>query len=242
MNYLQTTDLKYVYSTILEDGFIFYRIKSASNRVMKDQSNEAFTPEQAVESIKHFMAHNRGYFTIVLRPGPRPATSRAKDTEREFYVSNVEKVSGDKAGAGIGGLSGGMDSFTMIGKVMELQDKITNRDLEHNTRLLEKERELMQLSQAVANSKNNDALIQMGAQILGQMFGAGGANMGINGLGDAPMEPETVEGDQKARINRAVVKLIELDQDFAENIEALAELAEKNRTLYDQGVSMIKNF
>jgi cell division protein FtsB len=68
-------------------------------------------------------------------------------------------------------------------------------------------------------------------------FPAGGSP-GINGIGQT-MEKENDNND-KTRVIAAINKLVAIDKDFADNIEKLAQLAEKSPETYNQAVSMLK--
>jgi hypothetical protein len=97
----------------------------------------------------------------------------------------------------------------------------------------------------------NDALMQTAISALGGMFG-GGQNIGVSGFETTEIEQptqkinnthttENIMDDKRKKINNAVVRLMDGDSEFAENISKLADLCENNPMIYKMAISRLEN-
>jgi TolA-binding protein len=246
MMYSNSTDIEYVFDVMISDGFRFFKIINASGNVQMDQSNPGVSPEQAVNSLKHFLLHNRGLFTVVLRDKAK-ASPGSGNNNRTFYISNTQSVpisgTGTEKNIPIGSMYGN-DAIGLHEKISQLQDRIVQMNIEHQEKLLSKERELMNLQMQMKSQSEQDTILGLGAGILKDMFSGGGQNVGLQGIGDEPLEDVAVKTSSEfsPEITSAVKRLAKADPDLGQNLTSLADLAEKNKTMYNQGVAMIKGF
>ena len=63
----------------------------------------------------------------------------------------------------------------------------------------------------------------------------------INGTGSESYDTTTAASPQKEKIIQAVNKLMAIDDNFADNITKLAELAEKSPAIYQQAQTMLNS-
>lgn len=148
-----------------------------------------------------------------------------------------------------GGMMGGVGLDKYLGekdRIMELQLRI--QQLEMDKKYLEEklERREAELRREYEGQLSSEAKIQGIIQnVLPTLMNGITGNAPLNGIPQtqtAKEENRPMENDknnQQQRIIASVNKLIKLDDNFAENIEKLAALREKNPTMYETAVKML---
>jgi len=146
-----------------------------------------------------------------------------------------------------GGMMGGVGLDRYLGekdRIMELQLKI--QQLEMDKKYLEEklERREAELRREYEGQLSSEAKIQGIIQnVLPTFMNGFTGNAPISGIPKAQEENKPMENNNKdnqtQRIISSVNKLIKLDDNFAENIEKLAALRERNPLLYEQAVKML---
>lgn len=145
-----------------------------------------------------------------------------------------------------GGMMGGVGLDRYLGekdRIMELQLKI--QQLEMDKRYLEEklERREAELRREYEGQLSSEAKIQGIIQnVLPTFMNGFTGNAPMNGIPVATEETKPMENtkdNQTQRIISSVNKLIKLDDNFASNIEKLADLRERNPAMYEQAVKML---
>jgi hypothetical protein len=145
-----------------------------------------------------------------------------------------------------GGMMGGVGLDRYLGekdRIMELQLKI--QQLEMDKRYLEEklERREAELRREYEGQLSSEAKIQGIIQnVLPTFMNGFTGNAPLNGIPATETENKPMENtkdNQTQRIISSVNKLIKLDDNFAENIEKLAALRERNPVMYEQAVKML---
>lgn len=148
-----------------------------------------------------------------------------------------------------GGMMGGVGLDRYLGekdKIMELQLRI--QQLEMDKKYLEEklERRESELRREYESQLNSEAKIQgIINNVLPTFMNGFAGNAPMNGIPQVQEQPKTMENTNKStqeqRIIAAVNKLIKSDPNFAENIEKLAALRDKNPVTYDTAVKMLNS-
>ena len=145
-----------------------------------------------------------------------------------------------------GGMMGGVGLDRYLSekdRIMELQLRI--QQLEMDKRYLEEklERREAELKREFDSQLSSEAKIQgIINNVLPTFMNGFAGNAPMNGIPRTQERPKTMENNkdsQQQRIITAVNKLIKSDPNFAENIEKLAALREKNPMTYDTAVKML---
>jgi len=144
-----------------------------------------------------------------------------------------------------------MDMMAIIRAKDEKIDSLQSEMFANMMAAMTKQHELQlkNLEQSYAKADDgNDALMQTAISALSGMFG-GGANIGVSGLDTVTPEIQETQihkttennmvDDKRKKINNAVVRLIEGDLDFAENISKLADLCENNPMIYKMAIQRL---
>jgi predicted O-linked N-acetylglucosamine transferase (SPINDLY family) len=153
----------------------------------------------------------------------------------------------------------GMDIYSGYFRAVDIPTYLAIKDqiMELRLQLLSKENEIARLQdrledlqrkheQDLASAKNPQELIkQVAPSILGAVQGLDLSSFGkkpqapMNGVDT--MEKPTNTQNKQALMVQAVNKLINLDPNFSDNICKLAELAERNPTVYKMAVNQLNS-
>lgn len=229
---------EYILNEAQREGYKFFCIYNASGECVKDQQNANYTPDQAKEDIERFFKHNTGIYRIEFRKAPKRNTNSQKFS---FTVDLQEETEQPQQ---IGNIPG-MSESTLFDMLREKDQTISNLQSQLNTQAIqglqarnELQMDLLRKELKEGQDKSGEMMMQA-IQALNGMFGS--SNIGLTGLEqEAPtMEAQT---DEKTAINKAVVKLIRLDKNFAANVSKLAKLAEEKPDIYKMAVSQLSNF
>lgn len=125
---------------------------------------------------------------------------------------------------------------------MELEMKMQNMQAMHD-------REMDRVKQDHEKAMSSESRIQGIVGQIAPMFGfGGGAINGISGVDTAELNEvinklstENTMDTQKERVIKAVNTLLQLDTNFAENLEKLANLAKTKPEVYKQAVNILKS-
>jgi hypothetical protein len=232
----------YIYKLMRDENRPYFIITDQKDNQLRTHLDNP-NVENAIEQIQEFLKYNEGVFTICMRTTPKPVNGRDKGLVYTFsnsLLSNELKENPVKNPVtGIGSpfpSPAAMYGFDPLQKVMELMQE-NNRLQQEN--IAEKFRNDLKAMEERLSSKDGDSAFQQTAiNTLAGLFAPGmGAKVGLAGFGDQPLPAD----DAKAKINSAVVRLIKLDPNFAQNISKLADLAEKSPTIYKMAISHLNS-
>jgi len=242
---MNLTNIKYLYDLIDKDSFVYFTIYDSKGSIMRDQCNEAYSVSDAKEDLEQFLGNNSGIFRVEFRKtkGNSPTTKNYS-----FTIDNQMKE--QREDVGMGSPFMGSDQSSIIAAKDEKIDNLRNQILADSMANMNRIHELQieSVKREFKNSDgNNDALIQAAMSAITGMFG--GQSIGVSGLGsvEAPTEiltktNETKMTDTNKIINSSVVRLISNDPNFAEHIQALANLSESNPLVYNMAIAKLKDF
>lgn len=242
---MNLTTKDYVFDQITKNGFTYYAIYDHKGNITRNQTNDNFRPQDAIEDLTSFFNNNSGLFKLVFRNGktiPRAGSGAYLYT---FYVQNNGQM---VQGIGSNGQPQIADSYGMLGMVRELQARTEQQSKENFAQMIagiEKQNELQiqLLKEQMKNKGGNDdtVLLQTITTALGSIFGGG--SMAMTGFNDAPPADQKISVDQdtKVRINRAITRLLAVDPNFANHIEKLADMAESNKPMYDTALQILNS-
>ena len=233
---MNKTSKEYILSEAEKEGYKFFSIYNASGDIVKDQQNSNYSPSQAREDIERFFKHNTGIYRIEFR---KAAKRTAAGQRYSFTVDITDEQPEPK---GFNGIPGGIGESNLFDLIREKDQEIRRLQSELNTQAIsgiqksnDLQMELLRKEMAESKDKTGEMLMQI-IPALNGMFGS--TNIGVTGLDEVEAPPQTGEKEQ---INKAVVKLMRLDSNFANNISKLAELADKKPDLYKMAVTQLSN-
>ena len=243
---MNLTNIKYLYELMDKEGFTYFTIYDSKGSPMRDQCNESYSVEDAKADLNQFLEYNSGVFRVEFR------RTKANTTSTKNYSFTIDNMLRDKEDSiqGIGNLDAGTNYMSVIQakdeKIDKLQSEMFANMISGMNRHHELQMEMLRKEMKNADG-NNDALMNTAIQALSGMFG--GPSIGLSGI-DTIEQPtitnnninntDNMVDDSKKKINNAVVRLINNDQDFANNITKLADLCEGNPLIYKMAISKLE--
>jgi len=201
-------------------------------------------------------AGDGSYRVVLYKTNGLKANGQPKEEGFEYEVIKSASLQDDKPQQK--GMMG-MDFNSGYMGAVDMPTHLASKDqiMELRLQLLSKENEIARLQdriedlqrkheQDLASAKNPQELIkQVAPSILGAVQGLDLSSFGkkpqapMNGVDT--MEKPTNTQDKQALMVQAVNKLINLDPNFSQNICKLAELAERNPTVYKMAVNQLNS-
>lgn len=244
---MQSTNIQFIYHIIEKEQLPYFTIYNVNGATVYDYRDEDATPETARDALDVFLDMNKGVWKIKFRKTVKPPTGRAMHN----YTYNINNMdSSHKKEQPVHGFadSGSSDDrfYQMLTGVLEENKQLrenklvdTLNHLQENNRL---QMELLQAQMKAEASKKDDSTTQLAIGALSALFGGGLGNQhGLAGFGDQPVAGDYSPAKLTA-IEKAVQELMDIDPNFSENIQKLANLAKNNKAVYDMAISQLKNF
>lgn len=240
---MNITNIKYLYDLISKENFIYFTIYDSKGSPMREQLNDEYTASDAISDLANFLEHNFGVFRIEFR---RTKNITASTKIFSYTIENSKMPESENQS--IGSFDSSNDYLSIIREKDEKIENLRGQMMSELIASLNKQHELQidLIKQSMdKKSDNNDAMIASAIGALSNIFG-GGANIGVSGITEelTPVKKETMSkpmDSNKAKINNAVVRLIELDSDFANNITKLADLAENEPLIYKMAIAKLES-
>ena len=240
---MNLTNIKYLYELMDKEKFTFFTIYDSKGSPMRDQSNPNYSLDDAKSDLNQFLEYNSGVFRVEFR---RTRQNTPSTKNYSFTIDNLKSDREDSMPMGNVGVD--MDYMSVIRAKDEKIDKLQSEMFANMMAAMNKQHELQ--IDALKNEYKkadggNDALMQTAIQALSGMFG--GSSIGLSGV--ETLEPTKTNNninsiemvdDNKKRINNAVVRLMNNDADFANNISKLADLCEENPLIYKMAISKLE--
>jgi len=242
---MNLTNIKYLFDLMDKENFTFFTVYDNKNSPMRDQCNENYTVQDAKEDLEQFLQYNSGVFRVEFRRAKNngPATKN--------YSFTIDNLKSDREPVtGLGSFDGGanMDYMSIINAKDEKIEKLQSEMFANMMAAMSKQHELQMeaMRNELSKDKGNDGLITAAMGALSGMFG-GGSNVALSGFDS--MELPTIEttkktmtpivDDNRQKINNAVVRLMKSDQNFANHICKLADLADESPLIYNMAISKL---
>lgn len=244
---MNLTNIKYLYDLMDKESFTFFTVYDNKNSPMRDQCNENYSVQDAKEDLEQFLQYNSGVFRVEFRRAKNngPATKN--------YSFTIDNLKSDREPvAGIGSFDGGGNTLDYMAIINDKDAKIEKLQSEMFANMMaamSKQHELQMeaMKTELSKDKGNDGLITAAMGAISGMFGNGG-NIALSGFDTMEMptiettkkstEPMIVD-DNRQKINNAVVRLMKSDQNFANHISKLADLADESPLIYNMAISKL---
>lgn len=230
-----TTNIKYVLDLIERDQLRFFKITGADNKsIVLKQDNPDVSTTEAYNMLEDFLSNcEAGIINIKISEVSDKEKGTGGAIKGKDYTFRV------RVGASSSRIAG-TDANTLGGIEKALMHE--NYNLKLQLQLLEQKHqqkeELRKLEEKIEGLKDNDPLEKYAPllqSLAGQFFKAPAPVAGIAGH-----EEESAGTDKKTRITKAVNRILKIDPNFADNIELLANFAEKSPEKYKNFVPMLK--
>jgi hypothetical protein len=247
---MNLTNIKYLYDLMDKEGFTFFTIYDSKGSPMRDQCNQSYSIDDAKNDLNQFLEYNSGVFRVELR---RTKQNNSTTKNYSFTIDNMKSDRDDSMP--MGNVGADMDYMSVIRAKDDKIDKLQSEMFANMMAAMNKQHE-MQVEALEKQYKNadggNDQLMQSAISALSGMFG--GSNIGLSGL-DTLTSPVVEEkthtvnnnindnkmiDDEKKIINSAVVRLMNNDKEFANNITKLADLCEGNPLIYKMAIAKLE--
>lgn len=230
-----------------KESFTFFTVYDNKNSPMRDQCNDNYSVQDAKEDLEQFLQYNSGVFRVEFRRAKNngPATKN--------YSFTIDNLKSDREPvSGIGSFDGGgtMDYMSIINAKDDKIEKLQSEMFANMMAAMSKQHELQMeaMKTELSKDKGNDGLITAAMGAISGMFGNGGNNIALSGFDTMEMpaiqttkkstEPMIVD-DNRQKINNAVVRLMKSDQNFANHICKLADLADESPLIYNMAISKL---
>lgn len=230
-----------------KESFTFFTVYDNKNSPMRDQCNDNYSVQDAKEDLEQFLQYNSGVFRVEFRRAKNngPATKN--------YSFTIDNLKSDREPvSGIGNFDGGgtMDYMSIINAKDDKIEKLQSEMFANMMAAMSKQHELQMeaMKTELSKDKGNDGLITAAMGAISGMFGNGGNNIALSGFDTMEMpaiqttkkstEPMIVD-DNRQKINNAVVRLMKSDQNFANHICKLADLADESPLIYNMAISKL---
>lgn len=239
---MNLTNIKYLYDLMDKEGFVFFTVYDSKNCPMRDQGNESYTVQDAKDDLEQFLQYNSGVFRVEFR---RTKNNTTTTKNYGFTIDNIKQEPKESM-QGIGSFDNSQDFLSIISqkddKIEKLQSEMFANMISSMAKVNEMQME--NLKNAMSKDTGNDALLQTAITAISGMFGSGNS-MALAGLETAEA-PKTTTKDtpmdaNKQAINNAIVRLIKADDNFANHITKLADLADENPLIYKMAIGKLQN-
>jgi len=239
---------QYILEVARSHGMKAFRVFDSRMDVVHVSDNPSGT-EEKIRELDQFMKNASGMYKVQLR---NKAGLGDYPTNRKAYKESIigeYDVMLERPKQGISGLdiTAGLPSFEMIQRyeqqIRELDRQ--NARLENEVYNLKNQIENMKSrhEEEVRTIKSSDHKIAGYLGQLSSLINPGSLVNKVNGIGSTPQtetKSMTTES-KKERIIKAVNRLVELDPDFADNIEKLVKVRENKPETYQMAVGMLDN-
>jgi hypothetical protein len=211
-------------------------------------SDKPTSPAEKLQELKMFLDNSTGLYKIQLRNKAGLGDHPRQKAFQDAFIGEYEVMLERSEKKGISGMevASGLPSFEMV-RAYESEIRNLHGDkirLEAELERLKDRLQRMEDShkEEVSRIKSADQRI---AGLLGQFSNVLNPQSlvnKVNGLNGTETESKPTSNDKKARLVKAMNRMIEIDPDFADNLDKLVELAEEKPDMYQMAIQTLKNF
>ena len=226
-----TVDREIIFNKMVVNKMPFYKVLDSDGKTVMDiQDDEDVTVEEAQARLRDTLEALRGLITVVLSDysGRQKGAGGNKATNVRYTI----KLTDDESRSAINGPGALQREDTIRAAIeREYQAKYDALKEKYEHKLA------MQKMQDQIDKLNSGDQLEKYLPIIAGIFGnTPGAVAGI------PGEPHiTGPGQAKERLAAAINRILKVDPDFVSNLERLADLAEKNPTVYKMAIEQLKS-
>ena len=234
------TNKEYILQQARDNQMKSFFIKDSRGNVVH-QSDTPNSLEGKYKELENFLNNHTGVFEVQLRntagKGMFPPAKQFPSLLIGEYSVMLEKREEPK----ISGLDfmGGINGFEIMrsyeNEKQSLKDQISELKMQMLLDKQNSEMRIRELENQLNTAKSSDAKIMGYLSKFSDVISPVSSRP-INGTGET-----TTATPQKEKIIKAVNKLMAIDDNFADNITKLAELAEKSPAVYQQAQTMLNS-
>lgn len=222
----------------LETIFDQARLNKYSNFIVKDHNSRLLLLDSAedrldthIEHLKKFLENISGRVTIKVYQ--LSVTKKGGGSPKNYFEYEYDCNPGSLA---VGSPINQQPIQTASGPSEEDIKKRLQAEFELK-------QEILDLKRDIADKDRVNPYLEKAIGYIPQFLALlSGQTQPVQTVGVAGSENDSTDLDNdKLRINQAVIKLIKLDPNFADNIERLAELAQNNPQVYQMAIQQLNN-
>jgi len=221
-----THNPEFIYKQIERHGWTNFRVKGADQRQIAMHDTTDGETQQTINLLKEVIENNAGTLNIKIYQKPT-SVPNAKGSPKNYLEYTLNNSPGDITPVN------GAQTQSHDADVYAEREARLRMEFDHKLERLEWERKL---KEAEEKSPYDQYLGQLITGILPLFSKQAPAVAGIN-----EPAPENLP-DERGRIEAAITKLMNLDPDFCQNIEKLAEIATKSPDVYKMAINSLNNF
>lgn len=250
--------LEYIKSVMREQNLPFFAIHDDAYRSQYEQF-QAVDVKESIKRLDNFFDHAKDslYNVYVFKTTQKKVDGTPKGSPYEYQVVLTQTLKEDtpisgtmgSMGMNTGGQGVPLDSFLgSKDEIMNLRLQVMKLEMEKEALKNQYEREITALKEAHDKEMSSENRIQGIVGQIAPMFGFGNGMNGLSGVAEMVQKetnnlstkPSTNMENEKAKVIAAVNSLLELDPNFAENLQLLAKLAKSKPAVYKQAVTLLK--
>ena len=246
------TNKDYILQQARDNQMKSFFIKDSRGNVVH-QSDTPNSLEGKYKELESFLNNHTGVFEVQLRntagKGMFPPAKQFPSLLIGEYSVMLEKKEEPKISGMdfMSGISGFEIMRSYESEKQALNDKYNNLLMEkmrmeqkYEKMLSEKDNIIREKENQLSQAKSSDAKIMGYLSKFSDVISPVSSRP-INGTGSESYDTTTAASPQKEKIIQAVNKLMAIDDNFADNITKLAELAEKSPAIYQQAQTMLNS-
>lgn len=230
-------DIDIIFSTAERQGLKFYEVLDAQNNKLFYNNDEEKPLDKALAELRSDLNSVDGLVTIKLRGFKGGANT--KGTSVRDQVTFTIRLGNE---SGINGIKtppqqGAILDFASFEQRMNEREEALRREFRYENQIADLKRQLAELKTADPWEKHIGSLMPM---LINKLTGS--RTTGIAGIPTEPTEPtEQIDQVKNDRVTHAVQRLWAIDENIADNLEKLADLATNNKAMYDMAVQTLNN-
>lgn len=232
--------LDWIYSKITDNGYKCFRILDGANS--KNTIDENMTgnlqPEQCAGAIRQTLENIEGSVVLELSIKSRGEKAAGGDVSTIKIPLSLGSAQPQTPLNGIGAATSNSFNMDAIGKILEEKDKNHALQLEAQRKEFETQRQIDDLKRKLDEDKPNPMFEKLLPVVLAAI--SGGQPTAIAGVKQEThtMPKETNKTDLE-RVNEALNKIRQVDTEWIESLEKLAELATTDPNKYNLAKSFL---
>lgn len=227
MAYLKDKEL--IFQKMAVNKLPYYRVLDSDGKTILDaQDDEDCTVDEAVHRLRDTLEQLTGLITVVLSAKTTKQKGAGGNTQGDLRFSI--KLTDENA-KGVSGMADMREDVLRAAIAREYEAKMDalRKEFEHKE-------EMRKLQDQINELKNGDSLEKYMPMIAGLLGNQGAPIAGF------PEQPHiTGPADYKERLVSAINRIQKVDNQFIDNLERLADLAEKSPMVYKIAIDKLKS-
>lgn len=236
-------DISPVIAKMKAERLLFYKVFDTDGKTLIDCNEDpGVGMDTAISSLEAIVGSLEGTIHILI--SGKSSKEKGEGSPGKNYKFTLKCGSPNSGAIGHTG-------FNQMETIMGLMQQNFNTQLQMFTQKFEDQKKYEDLKRAISDQDPNDHYIQFAMKKLDRMFPDPPQNnqrpvASINGTGSEsdkkPFKKVEMTEDEKNKLNLAVHVLLEEDPKFIEHLTMLAELAKKDKDIYEMAIAKLKKF